>query len=188
MSKSVSNSIGLGNCLHDGIVESLRSDLMARTFSIIVDSPFHWAFHNLPASTRFELRFEGVITLAAFSFEPWPGAVEPSPETPWNEAQSQRFADSAKGRMVSTSWNDFAVQIGRNEEHVILTAELVQGASDSLLKLGINSYPSSDYRDIEINAEQLRTFIGEREYTLTEFTHFGDAYWNDRSARTETNV
>jgi hypothetical protein len=69
-----------------------------------------------------------------------------------------------------------------------LNAELLQGVPDSILKLGINSYPSSDYRDIEISAERLRFFVGERELTLAEFTIFGDAYWNDWSARTKTHV
>ncbi len=161
---------------------------MTRTLSFFIDSPFHWAFNNLPETTRFELRFEDVCAVAAFVFETWPGGIEPPRETPRDEAQLQRAADPVKGRMVSANWNDFVAQVAIDEEHIILTAELLQGVPDSTLKLGINSYPSSDYRDIEINAERLRFFVGERELTVTEFTLFGDAYWNDWSEKTKTHV
>ena len=106
------NPVDLGACLHDGILEALRSDLMGRTLSFVINSPFHWEFHNLPADTRFELIAEGVRTIGAYAFEPWPGAVEPTREMPWKEAQAQRRSDALKGRLISSDWNYFASQIG----------------------------------------------------------------------------
>ena len=57
MTKRLENSepVSLSECLHDGIMESLKSDPMARMLTIEVDSSFHWDFHKLSTETRFKI-------------------------------------------------------------------------------------------------------------------------------------
>src|ERR1700743_319333 len=89
--------LSLWECLHDGSIEKVRSDLLARTLTIVVDMPFHWEFHKLPADTRFEIVGESVRVAEVFGFEPWLGAGKPIQDTPWEEAEEQRRSDYDKG-------------------------------------------------------------------------------------------
>src|SRR5450432_1932900 len=51
--------VSLWDCLHDGRLESLVSDTLARSVNIAVDVPYLWSFHSLPSSTRFHLILQG---------------------------------------------------------------------------------------------------------------------------------
>src|SRR5271154_993118 len=90
-------ALSLGQSLHDGDIKQVRSDIMARTLTIVVDTPFHWEFHKLPADTRFEIVGENVRITEALNFEPWPGALVPMQGTPWEEAEERRRSDYEKG-------------------------------------------------------------------------------------------
>jgi hypothetical protein len=177
--------ISLWRCLHDGSIEKVLSDLMARTLTIVVDSPFHWEFHKLPADTRFEIVGEGVRVAETFDFIAWPGAWVPVQGTPWKEAEERRHSDYEKGRLISADWNDFAAQVGADEDHEIMSAELDITAPNVVLSLGIMSYPNSNYRDVKIHAERFRFLVGDRELSLQEFQHFGSKYWDDFSGKSK---
>jgi hypothetical protein len=187
MNDSIQNvqSQSLWDCLHDGSVVSFDSNLMARTLTIAVDSPYHWEFHELPAETRFRIIGENVRIAEAFDFEPWLGAVDPPRETPWEEAQSQRMSDYKKGRLISTDWNAFVADIVTDEDYEIMNAELTNGQPLAVLELGIMSYPDSRYRTVRIQAEGFRFHVGERELSLDEFLEFGEAYWKHFAQRSE---
>lgn len=176
----------LGACLHDGSVTSIVSDLMARTLTVLVDSPYHWEFHRLCAETRFRIIGEDVRVAEVFDFEPWPGAVDPPRETPWEQAQSQRMSDYQRGRLISADWSAFVADINTNEDYEILTAELTKGKPFAILELGIMSYPNSRYHTVRIQAESFRFHVGERELSLQEFIEFGEAYWTNFAQKSKT--
>src|SRR5580704_10380383 len=171
MTKLLENSepVSLWECLHDGSMESLKSDPMARMLTIVVDSSFHWDFHKLPAETRFRIVGENVRIAEVFEFEPWPGATEPAHGTPWNESQEQRQRDYEKGRLISADWKSFIAHVETDEDYEIMNAALSVDKSPRVLNLGIMSYPNSNYRDVKIHAERFHFQIGEREVSLQEF-------------------
>lgn len=174
-----SEPLSLWECLHDGSIESLKSDPMARRLTIVVDSSFHWDFHKLPAETRFRIVGENVRIAEVFKFEPWPGATEPADGTPWKESQEQRQRNYEKGRLVSADWNDFIAHVETDEDYEIMNAKLSVDKSLCLLNLGIMSYPNSNYRDVKVHAEHFRFNVGEREVSLQEFQQFGSRYWDN---------
>ena len=178
--------LSLWECLHDGEIKQVRSDLMARTLTVAVNSSFHWEFHNLPEETRFELVGENVRVAEVFSFEVWAGAGNPPQDAPWEEAEKQRKEDSEKGRLISTDWKHFTSQIETNEDCLILSASLETSSAKNVHSLGVMSYPNSDWRDVRIHAECFRFFVGARELSVQAFQEFGSKYWEDWSSKSRT--
>jgi hypothetical protein len=131
--------LSLWECLHDGEIKQVRSDLMARTLTVVVNSSFHWGFHNLPEETRFELVGENVRVAEVFSFEAWEGARNPPQDAPWEEAEKQRKEDSEKGRLISIDWKRFTSQIETDEDCLILSASLETSSAKNVLSLGVMS-------------------------------------------------
>ena len=180
-------AIYLWNCLHDGIMEKLHSDLMARTLAIVVDSPFHWEFHKLSSGTRFQIIGENVRIAETFGFEAWLGATELPCDLPWEDAEEQRHQDSEKGRLISSDWNAFVAALETDEEHEILEAELTNSHPLAILELGVYSYPNSNYYTVKIHAERFRFQVGEREVSLEDFQEFGAKYWQAFAAKSKTH-
>ena len=181
MTKLLENSepVSLWECLHDGSMESLKSDPMARMLTIVVDSSFHWDFHKLSTETRFRIVGENVRIAEVFEFEPWPGATEPASGTPWKGVQEQRKRDYEKGRLISVDWNAFISQIETNKGYEILNAELSVDKPHCVLKLGIVSNLNSNYREVKIHAERFHFNVGEHEVSPQEFQEFGSVYWDN---------
>jgi hypothetical protein len=185
--------LSLWECLHDGSIVSFASDLMSRTLTVTVDSPYHWEFHNLPADTRFQIVGENVRIAEAFDFEPWLGAIEPPRETPWEETQAQRQENYEKGRLISTDWNVFVADVETDEDYEIMNAELSMDQPLAVLELGIMSYPNSNYRTIKIHAKRFEFHVGERQLSIEDFLQFGAAYWQNfggksRAASVDTEL
>ena len=176
----------LWDCLHDGSIVSFESDFMARTLTIMVNSPYHWEFHKLPPDTRFQIVGENVRIAEVFDFEPWLGAIEPARETPWEEARAQRLSDYEKGRLVSTEWNVFVADVSTDEDYEIMNAELTNGQPLAILELGIMSYTNSNYRIVRVHAERFRFQVGTREVSLEDFQAFGAKYWQAFTERSKT--
>lgn len=180
-----SKEISLWECLHDGSLDEVSSDLMARSLTLVVDVPYHWEFYQLPSDTRFRIVLEGTRTVEALRFEPWPGQRDIPRTTPWEEAEKQRQFDYSMGRLESTDWSEFVSQVQAEEGYEILHAALkIESQSALLLRLEVLSYPNSTFRELCLQAERLRVFVGpERELSLEEFLKFGNAYWEEFSAR-----
>jgi hypothetical protein len=175
--------ISLGSCLHDGILEKLSSDLMARTLTFVIDSPFHWEHHKLSEETRFEIVAEGVRVVEVFNFEPWPGASEPPKGTLYEDAEKHRRREDERGRVESSDWKAFTAEV-ESDGHTILNATLNKnGAPLKSIRLGILSDRNSDYRDIQIQADDFHFSIGKREMSVEDFQSFGEAYWKAWAAR-----
>jgi hypothetical protein len=177
--------ISLWECLHDGGVEAFKSDLTARTLAIVVDSPYHWEFHKLPTATRYSIVGENVRVAEVFESEPWQGATEPIPGTPWKESEEHRQQDYKNGRLISVDWNAFIADVQTDEDYLVMNAELNVDGAISVLSFGIMSYPNSNYRDVKIHAECFHFNVGAREVSLQEFQEFGAAYWEDSSKKSK---
>lgn len=178
-------AIYLWECLHDGTIEGLHSDLMTRTLTLIVNSPYHWEFHKLPSETRFQIVGENVRITETLGFEPWPGATEPSREVGWHEAQEQRRQEGEKGRLISTDWKTFVAGFQTDEDHEILEAALKNDQPLSVLELGIYSYPNCNWYTVKIHAERFRFYVANRELSLDSFREFGGGYWKAFAERSE---
>jgi hypothetical protein len=158
---------------------------MARTLTIVVDTPFHWEFHKLPADTRFEIVAENVRIAETFDFEPWPGAFVPIQGTPWEEAEERRRSDYEKGRLISTDWKHFINQIETGEDYEIMSAEVDVSPAKALLNLGVLS-SRSNWHEVKIHADHFRFFIANHELPLRDFQEFGSKYWTDWASRSKT--
>ena len=180
----ISEQTSLWESLHDGYIVRFVSDTTARTVLLFVESEFHMKFHGLPAETRFRILGEGVTLTEALASEPWPGAIEPPPEMPWDEAQAIRQRNWQMGRYVSTDWNEFVMKFETDEDFLIMNAVVGFASSKQTLKLEVMTYPNSMFRELRIEADQFRFFADDREMSLIEFEAFGGAYWKARSERT----
>jgi hypothetical protein len=164
--------ISLWTCLHDGMLEDLSSDLFARTITLTVDSYLHREFHKLPSQTRIKIVGEGVQSKTAFAFEPWPSSDPPIRE------------DSQRCRYICPDWSLYASELETGEQRIVLEAGLRSGETETELTLGIDG--QSNWREIEIRAENFRFFVGDKELSLKELQEFGDAYWNHFARNSET--
>jgi hypothetical protein len=173
----------LWRCLHDGVIENIHSDLTARAVTLVVNSPFHWAFHHLPAGTRFRVVTEDVTIAEAFLFEPWPAAIEPTRDIPWSQAEEIRRENYRRGRLESISWQEFVDAVRGGDDWDILNAQITSSGSNMVLCVETLSEQSSEFREFRLHTGRLRYFVGEREMPLKAFTSFGDAYWDDFSLR-----
>ncbi len=174
-----SNETSLWECLHDGDLESVSSDLLARTLTFLIDVPFHWEFHRLPPTSRFRLVLEGVRILEALRFEPWPGQKEIPQSTPWAEAQRQRKREYEMGRLESTDWSGFVSQVESGAGYEISHGTLTKrNESTIILMLEVYSSSTTHYRELLLQCENVTFSIGQqRQLTLEEFLAFGNAYW-----------
>jgi hypothetical protein len=174
----------LWECLHDGDIKEVRSDLMARTLTIVVDSPFHREFHKLAAGTCFEIVGENARIAEVLDFQAWPGAWIPPRDTPWREVEERRRADYEKGRLVSLDWNVFTAQVETGEGYEIMSAELEIRSTATVLSLALLS--SVNYPNLKIHAERFRFYVGANELSLQSFLVFGSKYWDDWSEKSKT--
>lgn len=179
------DAIYLWDCLHDGALEKVHSDTMARTLTLVVDNLYHWEFHNLPSDTRFQIVGENVRTAEVLIFEPWPGETIPTHDLPWKEAEEERRLNRDKGRHVSTNWTDFVAGL-EAEDYLVMDAELESTPTHPVLHLGLMGQTNSNWRDINIRAERFRFFVGTREMSPQEFQEFGSEYWADWASNSKT--
>jgi hypothetical protein len=179
--------VSLWDCLHDGGLESLTSDTLARSVTIRVDVPYIWDFHSMPSESRFRLVLEGVRLVEALQFASWPGEFIIPEGISWDESEKLRREYFSKGRLESIDWQTVAVKLEHTEEHEISNATLNASTTDSVtLQLDLMDDTHEEYPELRIAAEKLRIFINEdRELSLEEFLALGEAYWTafaERSA------
>ena len=180
-----SQEVSLWDCLHDGSFESLISDPLARTVTIVVDVPYIWEFHGLPNETRFRFVLEGVRLVEALEFAAWPGEFIIPTGLSWDESERLRRANFSKGRLESTDWQTLAVKLEYTEGYEISDSTLSAHTSGIItLQLDLMDYSNEEYPELRITAERLRIFINEeRELSLEEFLALGEAYWKDFAER-----
>lgn len=168
------SDISLWDCLHDGTLESIFSDLFARTVALVIDVSFHWEFNGLSRNTRFRISLAEVLSTSALTFFPWPGR-----QTDLTAAQyEQALKESGKGRLQSVQWDKTVVQIEKDADYLIYGATLTKDRSGSFtLRLQGTLETKGDYYELLIEARQVQFFIGQGEVSLEDFVTFGGRYW-----------
>jgi hypothetical protein len=167
-----SESVSLWDCLHDGNIDGVFSDLLAQTVAFVIDVPFHWEFNSLVESTRFRISFAEVLATTALTFLPWPGR-----HTNLTAADYELSQDEArKGRLQSVEWDTAFRHIESTGELLIYDASFIKTQSSSSFHLE-GSTDSGDYYELRIEAKQARFFIGDSEVSLDDFLKFGERYW-----------
>ena len=68
MQLNITEEESLWVSLHDGILESLTSDRLARSVVLVIDVPYIWEFHAKPDTTRFHVLLEGVRKEGGFVY------------------------------------------------------------------------------------------------------------------------
>jgi hypothetical protein len=174
------NEISLWECLHDGVLEGIASDLLARTLTFVIDVPFHWEFNGLPPSTRFHINLADVLTASALTFVPWPGR-----HTDLTAAQYELgVEESSKGRLQSVEWNDAFSKLERTGEYRVSGASFTQTRSAaSLLRLEGSVDTAGDYYELRIEARQVQFSVGQSHLSPEDFAKFGERYWQAFSER-----
>jgi hypothetical protein len=166
--------ISLWDCLHDGTLEGIASDLLARTVTFVIDVPFHWEFNDLPQSTRFRISLAEVLATSALTFVPWTGRHTNLTAVQYELA----VEESSKGRLQSVNWDDAFTKLGQAGEYLISDASLTQTQSaQSVLNLKGSVETAGDYYELRIEAKQVQFFIGEDELSPKDFVKFGERYW-----------
>jgi hypothetical protein len=182
------HEVSLWECLHDGDLQSLTSDLLARFVTILIDVPYIREFHQLPSETRFRLVLSGVREVQAFQFAPWPGEFALPEGLSWEESQKLRSDNYKKGRLESIDWNILAPKLERTNQYEISNASVMKSIAGSIiLQLDLRD-DAREYPEIRIGAEKLTILTDpEREIPLEEFLSLGEAYWNAFAKQRSSN-
>jgi hypothetical protein len=172
-------AVSLWDSLHDGSLESLSSDALDRSMTVVVDVPYLWSFHSLPDTARFRLILEGVSEVEALRFVAWPGDLVIPEGSSWEDSEAIRARYFEKGRLESVEWQDVAGRLLKTDEYEISQATItIRGHNATMLTLQLSNYDRNDYPKIRITAERVRFFLGsERELSRPEFLNLGEAYW-----------
>ncbi len=171
--------ISLWDSLHDGSLESLSSDTLDRSITLVVDVPYLWSFHSFPSTARFRLILEGVSEVQAFRLVPWPGDLVIPEGSSWEDSEAIRARHFEKGRLESVEWRDVARRLLKTDEYEISHATIaIREHDDEILTMELLKDDRSDSPTIRITAERMRFFLGsERELSRQEFLELGEAYW-----------
>ena len=177
--KIISEEESLWECLHDGTLENLTSDLIERAVTLVVDVPYIWEFHKLSDDTRFRITLEGVRLVQALTYTPWPGDFILPPNLKWEDQETLRKQNYAKGRMESADWNTASAKFDA-KQYGISDANLLPSDDQMItIELDLTDY-HSDYLQVRLRAERVRFFVNpHRELSLQEFLALGEAYWED---------
>jgi hypothetical protein len=174
-------SIQLWDCLHDGTLESLRSDLVARTVTFVIDVPFHWEFNNLPPDTRFQISLTEVLAASPLTFVPWP-----TRQTYITAADYElSVEESRKGRLQSVDWDEAFRKLEPARQFDVSGASFTETSpAFSTLCLQGSIDATGDYYELRIEAKHSQFFIGDNEVPLKDFVEFGERYWHAFATRT----
>lgn len=169
--------ISLWECLHDGDLYSVTSDLLTRTVRLVVAVEYIRNFHNLPEGLTFVVQLEGVNSVRVTRWAKWPGEFSVPEGT--SRLDERRLVDEywAKWREESESWNSFEATIP-NGDIEIRDASLAVGNSNGVaLKMGIMR--QSSYHELFLSAESLQLARSDGDaLDLSQFLELGKSYWN----------
>lgn len=182
-------SVSLWECLHDGCVVSIRSNLFERSMSVFCEIQHLRVFHQLDAGFQFVLQLDGVQSARVSRYEIWPGECSIPPGSS-REVESRLIAEyQAKWREQSFSWEKFEASVTREDEQVFDISDAAVASSPKgivALKLcGHLNYAS--YHEVFLRAERLAISGSDgKEFRLEEFRKLGEAYWEAFSRRAQS--
>ena len=166
--------LSLWSSLHDGDLNAVESDLLARTLTLRFDVGYVRDFHSLPEETMFVVTVSGVQSVRSFNSAPWPGGCSIPPETPYEQQQAIVAEYQSKWREESMSWADFERLTNNGLE--VSSAALCRGLNGVALRLGL-LVEGDSYVEAYIRGEEITFSIGARHLTPEEFVEMGEAYW-----------
>jgi hypothetical protein len=169
-------TLSLWETLHDGVLLTVESDLLARTVTLRFEVDYVRKFHHLPEQTRFVITVSGVQSVRALRSVPWPGGC--SIPQGLSRSEEERLMDEYQGkwRQESQSWTDFERLTDKGLE--VSNSTLGRGSDAVALYLGLLDVDNSDSSpDAYIRGEGITFYVGERQVTPEEFVALGEAYW-----------
>jgi hypothetical protein len=168
----------LWECLHDGELFSIRSDLLQRNVVLRFDVSYIRKFHALPLDMRFIFQLDGVQGVRVVRFVKWPGNFS-VPNGVTREEESRLIAEyQAKWREESGSWSSVESSITADAPLDISDASLVTGQEEQVA-LKLTGHDANDeYLEIFLRAERLDVLSSDnRRLGLEQFEKLGKAYW-----------
>ena len=182
MQLNITEEESLWVSLHDGILESLTSDRLARSVVLVIDVPYIWEFHAKPDTTRFHVLLEGVRNTTALDIALWPGNSEIKQDLPWDAKEAMHKQLYEFGRLQSMDWEATATRLNSAEDYDISAASVNRAERGfMLLKLSLMNQVTHDYPQSQITADNIRFWVHpeSRELSLDDFTAMGRQYWDD---------
>ena len=181
------NEISIWDCLHDGTLLGVTSDPLSRAATLVIDVPYLWTHHNLPADTRFYVALHACRSTQVLTHQPWPGATEPSRDLPWRESFKLRQENYAKGCFYSTDWAAFISRLQASDGYEISDANLINKDNEAFLSLDIWHGETHDYVQLRLEAGRVSFALSTNgEISQQDFLSLGESYWkafSERSAK-----
>ena len=180
------SAISLWDCLHDAEVVSVRSNLLDRTMTLLLESDHLREFHKLGDPFQFVFDLRGVESARASRSAIWPGECS-IPQGATFEEQRQIVDEyQSKWREESWSWDDFESCISGQDKHVLGIADAALAMSNvgpvAAKICGLLDY--NTYHEIYLRFEKLAISGSDgTPYSLEQFRGLGEAYWLARSQR-----
>lgn len=169
--------------LHDGSIESVDSDRLAREVSLEIELGFPQPPE--PCPERIVLRLSGVTHAFVFVSKEWPGSA-PSVVTPITpETQAEVDEHRRKSRAETIGLDDFGRWTAREEPVEIMQAALER--ADGGLTLVLDGYASGEedesWYGLRIGAESLDVILLDGSpFGLERLLRLGQSGWEDLDA------
>ncbi len=181
--------VSLWDCLHDGRLVSLSSNLAERTVSLSCQIEHLRSFHELPEGVQFVLTLEDVQSARVVRSAIWPGGCS-VPDGVSREEESRIIAEyQAKWREESASWNEFETAVNREDGGVFYILDAALATSrDGILAIRIDGQLGSGprnnyaaYHEFFVRAARLEISTSDgKRFELKDFLRLGEIYWAKR--------
>jgi hypothetical protein len=183
------STVSLWDSLHDGLVFSVRSNLLERTIDLFCKIEHLNEFHKLEKGFQFVLHFEGVQSARVLRYAMWPGGCSVPDGLSYEEQRKIVAEYQAKWREESASWNEFESRITREDEQVFDISDAALAVSPRglfALKLcGHLNYAT--YHEAYLRFETLKiTGSDGKQFELEAFQRLGEQYWEAFSNRAKS--
>jgi hypothetical protein len=172
-----SKTFSLWECLHDGELVSVSSNLLERTVRLVFDVPYLRTFHDLPDDLTFAFELKGVSSARVVVWAAWPGEIAQL-EGRSREEQTRLVAEyHAKWREESESWSAFEARIGRSAPE-IRDADVAISGEESGVALRIGIMDGNAYFEAIVRADGLDLSRSDGQaLDLSRFQELGRLYW-----------
>ena len=184
MDQNGTEEIPLWNSLHDGELQSIKSDRHKRTLILEFDIRHIRKSHELADDYRFVWKFEDVISANAVVWIPWERVSTEELETLSNDANSVTLSEQwSKGHKESASWEDLETELSKKNSFIDV-GDATFHQSEQGITLDFQGRRESDdledcYRLITIHACSISLSGSDGvSMSLEEFIQLGTDYWD----------
>jgi hypothetical protein len=95
-------SVSLWESVHDGELQSVQSDVLARWLQVKVAVGYLVSFHAMPGDLTFTFYLEGVQSVRVLRYTPWPVHLSLPSGLAWEEQRRQTAEHRRKWRKNPT--------------------------------------------------------------------------------------